>query len=70
MIEKPAWLDRLRAVGPAPAELCEQTMLPPGSWIVRHSISSRDLDPLTRRGHKMVSLDESHTLVAPAIHLL
>lgn len=67
MTLKPAWLGRLRAVGPAPDDLCTSANFPMGSWIVRHSISSRDLDPLTRQGHKMVSLDESHTLIAPTL---
>ena len=67
---RPAWLANLRVVAPANQAMLEQTFLPHGSWIVRHSIDSRALDDLTRRGHRMVSLDDQHTLIAPTLYLL
>lgn len=66
---RPTWLADLRIIGPAEPILVEMHDFPPGSWIVRHSINSRDLDPLTRAGHRMIALDGSHTLIAPALYI-
>lgn len=66
---RPAWLAGLRIVGPAEPILSDLHGFPAGSWIVRHGIQSRDLDTLTRSGHRMIALDDAHTLIAPALYI-
>ena len=66
---RPVWLTGLRIIGPAEPILSDHYNFATGSWIVRHEIDSQDLAELTRRGHPMVPLDESHTLIAPMLYL-
>lgn len=66
---RPTWLAGLRIIGPAEQYPSKRSDFPPGSWIVRHSINSRELAPLDRAGHPMRALDDSHTLIGPTIYL-
>jgi hypothetical protein len=69
MVERPQWLSGLRVVAPADPAILEGTFMPAGSWIVRHGVQSRELNELSARGHRMVSLDDQHTIVAPTLYL-
>ena len=66
---RPEWLAGLRLIGPAEPILADLRGFPAGSWIVRHPLDSRDLAPFARDGHRMTALDESHTLIAPALYI-
>lgn len=66
---RPAWLTGLRLIGPAEPILSDVHGFPAGSWIVRHSVDSRDLAPFKRAGHRTRALDDSHTLIAPALYI-
>lgn len=69
MITRPLWLDGLRVVAPADPAMLDGTFMPAGSWIVRHGIHDRALNSLSASGHRMVSLDDEHTIVAPALYI-
>jgi hypothetical protein len=69
MIRRPQWLDGLRVVAPADPAMLDGTFMPAGSWIVRHGVHDRALNELSTNGHRMVSIDDQHTIVAPVLYI-